>query len=454
MRVQLQQKFQQLRLQFPVFTYQNYRILPEQTGIRLIFNFDLANQYQFQPEIFIPGRSFYHAGEDSGLLQNLAFHIGMVELISYWKLSCAPLLKILPHQLTQDQIQWWRRLYFNGLGEFFFVNGIVTSIDDFMEIESLGKALPQADVYDGNGQTIVPVGGGKDSVVSLELLMQDGKAIRPMIINPREASTQSARIAGFEPEATIVVQRSLDPLLLKLNNEGFLNGHTPFSALLAFVAAFTAVRGGFSNIALSNESSANEATVLGTEINHQYSKSLDFERDFRHYLGAYIAPGLNYFSLLRPLNELQIASIFSKLTAYHKVFKSCNVGSKTDSWCCNCPKCLFTWVMLSPFIDDTNLMKIFGENLAEKPSLSSMLASLKGESTSKPFECVGTVEEVNAAVMLQASKANSGSLYQSWKNNNLDIDATQNDFEKLLHQFDTNHCLSADFESIVKKAVE
>lgn len=422
-------------------------------GVKLIFNFDLANQFQFQPEIFIPHKAFIKGEANDELLQNLAFHIGMVELISYWKLSCAPVVEIQAHSLSLDQIQWWKKLYFNGLGEFFYVNGIDTNFLDFMEIHTTGEQLPPAIPYTGNSETIVPVGGGKDSVVSLELLLKAKRKIRPMIINPRRASTECARIAGFDEDNTIIVQRTLDPLLLQLNKEGFLNGHTPFSAMLAFVAAYTAVSANYSYIALSNESSASEATVPGTEINHQYSKSIDFEQDFREYITKYIAPGLEYFSLLRPLNELQIASLFSQMTAYHGVFKSCNVGSKTDSWCCHCPKCLFTWVMLMPFVEQSQLQHIFGENLAEKISLQPVLSSLMGKTSSKPFECVGTVDEVQAAVMMQILKEKPGSLFETWKKKDINASIIQQNLQQHLQKTDAAHFLPPAFETIIRRAI-
>ena len=186
--------------------------------------------------------------------------------------------------------------------------------------------------------------------------------------------------------------------MLLLNQEGFLNGHTPFSALLAFITLLIGVGSGSKYIALSNESSANESTVPGTDINHQYSKSVAFERDFREYVALHLNSEIQYFSFLRPLNEMQIASLFSQCTAYHEVFRSCNAGSKTDSWCGKCPKCLFTWIILSPFLTRERLTEIFGKDLMRDPELKPIFEELNGTSAVKPFECVGTVEEVRACV--------------------------------------------------------
>ena len=106
----------------------------------------------------------------------------------------------------------------------------------------------------------------------------------------------------------------------------------------------------------------------------------------------------HYYSYLRKLTELQIAERFARYPAYFKVFKSCNAGSKEDKWCCNCPKCLFAYIILSPFIDDATMIDIFGEDLLDKPSLAQNFDELAGLSLNKPFECVGTIGEVNEAL--------------------------------------------------------
>lgn len=107
-----------------------------------------------------------------------------------------------------------------------------------------------------------------------------------------------------------------------------MNGHTPFSAIVAFLSFYTAYLIGAEHIVLSNESSANEGNLSGASVNHQYSKSFAFEHDFQQYAHKNLMPDIHYFSLLRPFNELQIAKYFAALPQYHAVFRSCNAGSK------------------------------------------------------------------------------------------------------------------------------
>ena len=173
----------------------------------------------------------------------------------------------------------------------------------------------------------------------------------------------------------------------------------------------------------------NEPTVPNSEINHQYSKSVEFENDFRSYVNDYISSDIQYFSFLRPINEVQIARFFARNKDYYNVFKSCNVGSKTDSWCGKCPKCLFTWIIMSPFIPENKLIGIFGKDLLKDNELLPVLRQLKGDVEVKPFECVGTVEEVNACLKFSQQP-------QSLMN--------------LLGQYDEVNNLPKHFETILK----
>lgn len=395
------EKYNTLRKKYPTFCYESFNYNITSDGMLIVFCFSICDDIVFRPTISIPQREFYRWNNlDKSQLDLLVFNIGMIELVSYWKCTCSPTIVVKPFALNNEQIAFWKKLYYNGLSEFFYINAIDTTIDDFVTINAQSEQVLNRVSFDTDDTYIVPIGGGKDSVVTLEMLSQSGKDICPMIINPRGATVECARIAGYGRDGFIEVKRTIDSRLLELNSEGYLNGHTPFSAMLAFHSLLVAALAGRKHIALSNESSANESTIVGTNVNHQYSKSFEFENDFRKYVSDYITNDINYFSFLRPLSELQIAMLFARNDKYFGAFKSCNVGSKTDIWCGNCPKCLFAYIILSPFIKPEILNRIFGKPMLDDPSLQLYFDQLIGIMPTKPFECVGTVDEVNTALVM------------------------------------------------------
>lgn len=404
--------FERLRTLYPTFTFDSFSYRLEGRSLHLQFHFQIGEDIRFRPNVTIDtGKNFRFNGNLRDL-EGIIFNIGLIELISYWKCTCSPNVLIRPFRLTEAQQDWWRKLYWYGLGEFFFTNRIDTGHRHFLGF-TFEEGAPDAGSLryphvGESGRVIVPVGGGKDSVVTLEELRQTRETV-PFIINPRGATSDCARIAGFAGDDIIRMRREIDPKLIALNAQGYLNGHTPFSAMLAFYSVLASALTGIRDVALSNEASASEPTIPGTYINHQYSKSLEFEEDFRRYVHDFMNDCNHYYSYLRPCSELQIAEKFARYPAYFKAFRSCNKGSKENRWCCNCPKCLFAFIILSPFLTEEQLLGIFGEDLLEKRELEPIFDELTGLARFKPFECVGTVKEVNEA--LQRIRGTRGHKY-------------------------------------------
>ena len=260
--------YDELRRKHGTFIYHSYGFTEQDGGTLLRFHFS-ADEYHFYPEWIFPEK-FSSLEYDRELADRIAFSLGMAELVSYWKCACPPTVEVLCGGLSEWERQWWKKLYFNGLGEFFYRNGITPQPDTFMTINAACCApLPVRNVPLSG--TLVPVGGGKDSVVTLELLKKAQADISAYIIDPRGATLGCAAAAGIPQSRIIAPKRTIDRQLLELNKLGYLNGHTPFSAVVAFSAELSACVHGLKYIALSNESSANESYVEGTAINHQYS---------------------------------------------------------------------------------------------------------------------------------------------------------------------------------------
>lgn len=401
----LQDKYNDFRQTHPVFVYESYQYDVQPDGLHIVFSFRIGDGILFRPTALIPRRAFLSFDQPRPLMDLLVFNIGMAELVSYWKSYCPPRVEVRCGSLSETQVRFWKKLYYHGLGEFFYVNGIEATEEDFMQIVPTGVCQPVCEfgVPLSRENYIVPVGGGKDSVVTLELiqkLLPQGMRPIPLIMNPRGATVGCTAAAGYAQEEVLEIRRTIHPALLEANAAGCLNGHTPFSAMLAFYTLLASRLCGVANIALSNENSANESTVVGSSVNHQYSKSLDFENDFRRYVADFIPGGYNYFSFLRPLSELQIAMLFSREPKYFDVFRSCNVGSKQDVWCGHCAKCLFAYIILSPFIAPERLDAIFGKNMLDDAEMQPYFDQLTGSAATKPFECVGTVQEVHSALSM------------------------------------------------------
>ena len=423
MSQQISSKWTQLRKTYPVFHYDSFHYFWKEDHIEIQFQFR-TQELVYKPSMIVKYANYLSPGIKNRQLDSFIFKIGMIELISYWKATASPLVHVHPAQLSILEQNWWKKLYFKGLSEYFYQNGIETNLEEFLSF-SFDTDAPHTAQFDyphvfSSSSVIVPIGGGKDSVVTLEQL-RSSREIIPLIINPRGATLDCARVAGFDSlEQIFIIEREIDPLLLKVNAKGYLNGHTPFSAMLAFYTVLAAYLTQTRDIALSNESSANEATIVGTEINHQYSKSLEFERDFQYYVTHFMNDCAHYYSHLRPYSELQIAQFFAQYDQYHAVFRSCNAGSKENIWCCNCSKCLFAYIILSPFIEDEKMIRIFGEDLLDKESLVHYFDQLVGWEATKPFECVGTVEEVNQAIQMMLDSRKDKKLIQRYiENNNL-----------------------------------
>jgi len=411
-------KLASLRKKYPAFIYQKYSYRLQRGDLMISFSFKAEPDIVFKPRIVIKNIPDGRLEKiDKKALNNLVFHLGLMEIPSYWKATCSPEIIIRAGALDKTQAAWWHDLIMNGMGQFFYENKINYREPDFLKISvNPGIAAPALETLeiDFKNRFLVPFSGGKDSVVTLEKLKAEKEGspigLRPreiglFLVNPTRPTQKTVRVSGVKKQIAVI--REIDEKLLVLNKNGYLNGHTPFTGVLSFLSVFGAVLFDYKNIAFSNEKSADEgnATYLGKNINHQWAKSSEFEKMFKGYCRKYLAKNINYCSFLRKHTELQIAKMFVKYPKYFPVFSSCNRGPKTGArWCNNCPKCLFTYLVLSPYLTEKQLLKIFGKNLLKDKKLQPLLKKLTGESGIKPFECVGTKKESRLALRLSLKK--------------------------------------------------
>jgi hypothetical protein len=255
----------------------------------------------------------------------------------------------------------------------------------------------------------VLVGGGKDSLVSIEMLRAGGEPMTLFAVNPKKPILDCAAASGLP---FVKVARHLDPLLFELNEKGALNGHVPITAIVSFIAVAAAFVEGFDAVILSNERSADQGNLIvdGREVNHQYSKTTQAERDIAEQIATHIHSGLTCFSLLRPLSEAHIASLMARTARYDDALTSCNrsfqINPKTTPkrWCGDCPKCRFSFLMLAEHMGRARIECVFAKNMLDDESQIEGYEELAGVSGHKPWECVGELAESGVALLRLAAR--------------------------------------------------
>lgn len=326
----------------------------------------------------------------------------LVAGVSYYKTYLPAEIVIKTAQVDQKLKDFLDNTYQRGLGEFFYVNNLNprTEINFPVTADEIKPIIKTS-----NQGLLVGIGGGKDSLVSVEMLKSQPK-VATWSLNHRPQLEPLVERIGLPH---FWVERQWDKQLLELNTQDAYNGHVPISAIFACVGSVVAILSEYQDVIVSNESSASEPNLThqGVDINHQYSKSLQFEQEFQAVLAHTVAGSVRYYSFLRPLSELHIAELFGKnwFAKYHDVFSSCNRAFTHESnhifWDGSCPKCAFVFLALTPFIERPNLEALFGgKNILLDPTLAPTYRQLLGIEGAKPLECVGEVKESRAAMRL------------------------------------------------------
>ncbi len=321
--------------------------------------------------------------------------------VSYYKAGVPGQIVVEGEALDAATAEFLDQVYLHGLAEFAYQNKL--DLRGKIRFPRGKSAHAPAAALSLPRRTLVPIGGGKDSLVSVEMLKRLGEPTTAAWVG------ESALIAACAQRTDLPMlnlKRTLAPELFEYNRLGAYNGHIPVTAINSAILVCAAILYGFDAIAFSNERSASEATLEydGQPVNHQWSKSLEFERGLREYTTSHIAANLDYFSLLRPWSELAVARAFARQSRYDDVFSSCNRNFRirgerpADRWCGQCPKCHFVFLALAPFIAKPRLLGIFGRNLLDDAALAPGFDALLEYREHKPFECVGEGRESRAAM--------------------------------------------------------
>lgn len=332
-------------------------------------------------------------------------HIFWMAGVSYYKTNLAAEIQFEHEQPCETEARWLADTWQAGLAELAHEN----DLGWLSHIQFPGQVHnhKHSDNLTLPGRSLVPIGGGKDSLVTIERLRQAGEDVTLFQVGSSELIQQVSKATELP---LIQIKRRVDARLKQVAEQGAYNGHVPITAINSVVAVLTALLGGFDSVAFSNECSADVGNVKadnGQWVNHQYSKSWAFEQQYREVLTESLGSAVDYYSILRPYSELTIVQEFSRYPQYFEVFSSCNRnfhlgGSRNENgrWCGQCPKCAFVFVCLAPFISRQQLLAIFGHDLLADKELWFLFMALFGLEGDKPFECVGEALEMRAALTL------------------------------------------------------
>jgi len=362
-------------------------------------SYSLDDDLRFDEVIGLPPGAPEPAGERALALEKVLGLLHLVAGVSYYK-AAAPPEVTHSAEIGPASASLLNALYTLGLGEFAYRNELERPVNARFTASGDFRASPVS--IDGGAGSLVPIGGGKDSIVALEIARAAGP-VTLFSVGQRPPITRTAQMAGLPH---LIAERRISPLLLELNEAGALNGHVPVTAIVSLIALASAILHGHDRVVMANERSASEGNLSwhGIEVNHQWSKSAAFEDALRAALTQEIVVGVDYFSLLRASGELSIARAFAELPAYHAAFTSCNsvfrLSRAGEGWCLDCPKCRFVFLALAPFMAPAELIAIFGGDLLDQPEQIPGFMALCGFEADKPFECVGEHEESLAAFRL------------------------------------------------------
>ncbi len=392
---------------------------------KIVLRYALDDEVTFEETIKLPEPVSDERLKERGfIIDRLLDTLHIIGGISYYKTTLPRTIKLDEQTLTKKEAAFWNTIYEKGLGEFFYKNNIDFHAlinfpaDTKKEARKLTigeRKKERKERADLTGKRIlVPIGGGKDSMVTIELLRKTNADVTLLRMGEDDIITELANRAGLP---LLNIKRTLPDALFEMNEKGAWNGHVPISAYLSVLSVLLAELYGFDAVMMSNERSANTGNLMwkGMEVNHQWSKSIEFEKMFQLYLFENISTKVEYCSALRPLSELSIAKMFAEYPNYFDAVTSCNANWKIREsdeddeehtlWCRKCPKCAFVYALFAAFMEPKELNKMFGGNLLNDESLLPLYKELLGLEGKKPFECVGTPEEVKAAFLLAKNYA-------------------------------------------------
>jgi len=395
---------------FNQFIISNYSWDPESLTASFCYSFD--NEEKFIEKIdFRPLKDtekFPILRSNKYEINQILTHLHIALWVSYYKLYPTKEIIVESSYLTENQKSFWNVFYLKWLWEFFYRNQLdPRGLANFISKEWAPKFENKISLT--ANKSLVLFWWGKDSLVSVELLKEKWEDFDLFSFGKEFPLHEIA--AEPTHKNRLIIKRSLDlAQITKLLEQWYYNWHLPITGIISFVTIMVSYLYWYKATVTSLEKSADEWNTVycDMEINHQRSKSAEFEKLFKAYVSENISDDFSIYSLLRDWYEIKVVKEFAKYSQYFHSFSSCNrnfhlTWSKLtwdDLWCRICPKCLFVYTMLRAFVWKETVNKIFNKDLFEDENLIPLFNELLGIDWIKPFECVGTNEEMVLAFWL------------------------------------------------------
>jgi hypothetical protein len=370
------------------------------------FSYDSPRFGRFTETVRFPGAARLNAIDApvrEGLLALAAILIGT----SYFK--AAPVQAVrCAFALTRQARRVAELAYGPGLGEFYVRNGLSYPPDLIIEAETAPGVDATLRAAPDHPRAVTAFGGGKDSHVASAIIAEaGGEAERVSVILSDKVGD---RLQSMSEVPVTLIQRRIDPRLIEISRSGeALNGHIPITGINSTLLGLHAAATGRDWVVFANERAASEPTMEanGHPVNHQFSKSLAFEDALRAAFAA-AGTGFEYFSVLRPVTEIWTAHYLATRAEFAlEIFASCNrnfvfAGDSALApgrrWCGECAKCVYTAVLLAPFLPVARHGEIFQSQPLHDAGNLEFLREIAGLTGAKPWECVGEMREVAATL--------------------------------------------------------
>lgn len=336
--------------------------------------------------------------------------IAMAEIYRLCEISTPEIVKIDWYSCGEWESEWWNEDIYWYLQQKFYLEKWDWAKMPRIKFKQNQNQLDNYSFPEINDTYLLAVSGGKESTFAFEWMQQANLAMEVFTLHHAGGILGDQWVQKFPVFDYIKTQTYLweinthpqeDPAT-HFNYQGVRNDPTITNAL--FIMMLIAEQQGHRFLVLANDKSSNEsnATYQGREVNHQSAKGAAYIERFNDFLERKNLP-FRYVSLceesysIATVNELSLwnKKILNDLT-------SCNEAqwnTEDIRWCCNCPKCAFSYALIESVTDYSFAKQAVGKDLFSLTQLEDIWKRLYDPNTEKPFECVGEKRETLMALV-------------------------------------------------------